>query len=100
MHGVSGTVGHHAAKDAMAKEREIADKIQHFMADEFIGKAERTVLHTVMGDNNGVFFARATDQTHTAEFVRFVQVSKGASGGDVGDVFGGAKRSVMVPVSG
>src|SRR3954465_699948 len=43
VHGVSSAVSHDAPKNAMAKQRKVADQVQHLVSDELIRIAQRPV---------------------------------------------------------
>ena len=56
VHGVSGSLGHHVALDAFARQRQVADQVENFVTDKFVGKTERAVLYALAGQDDCIFF--------------------------------------------
>lgn len=54
MEAVASLVSVKMAKQRMAEERQVSNKIKDFMADEFILEPERTVDHFFVIQHNGV----------------------------------------------
>ena len=86
MHGVTGALGDDVAFDAAASQREIADEVEHLVADVFIFEAERAVFRAFGADDDGVVRSGAANQTHVAKHLLVSFVSEGAGGGDFGAV--------------
>ena len=49
MHGVSGALGDDVAEDVMAGKSEVADEVEHLVADEFVVEAQRAVERRLCG---------------------------------------------------
>ena len=67
----------------MADQREVADQVQHLVAHELIGEAQRPVLDALAGEHDGIVFRSAANQPHVLQRLRLVQKSEGARRGDV-----------------
>ena len=53
---MSGAVRNNAADNLFAQQRQIANQVQHFVADKFIFIAQRTVLDSGGRQHNHVVF--------------------------------------------
>lgn len=56
VHSVAGSLGHYVALDAFARQRQVADQVENFMADKFVGKTERAILYALAGQDDCIFF--------------------------------------------
>ena len=83
VHGMAGAFGDDAAEDAVAGEREIADEVEHLVANEFVGKAQASVLHAVAAEDDSVFRRGAADESHVAQHALVFAEAEGARGGDL-----------------
>jgi len=45
VHRMSGSLSHHPAEDAMASQGQVTNQVEHFVADEFVVKSKRAILH-------------------------------------------------------
>ena len=91
VHGVSSPLSHDPPQDAMADQGQITDQVEHFMADELVVKAKRSILHRAPAKNNRVLFRRAADQTHVAQHLLIFAKSEGTRGGNLGAVRSGSQ---------
>ena len=83
VHGMASSLGNHVALDAFACQRQIADQIENFVADKFIGKPEGTILHSLTGQDDGIFWRSAANQAHVAELFLIFTETEGARGGEL-----------------
>ena len=94
--GMAGAHGDDMAAQGPAKQREVADDVEHLMADKFLGIAERFGgEHGVVADDDGVFQAAALDESVLDEKFDLLEKAKGAGvgeflfpggGGDLGGI--------------
>ena len=89
VHGVAGSLGNHVALDAFACQRQVADQIEDFVADKFIGKTEGPVLHALTGQDDCVFWRGAANQSHVAKLFFILAKAEGAGGGELSGVGSG-----------
>ena len=81
---VPGAHGDDMAEEGASDQGEVADDIENFVADEFVGEAERFFAQDgVVADDNGVFEAAAADEAFLHERLDVFVVDEGAGGGDV-----------------
>lgn len=96
MHGVAGAVGDDAADNLLANQGEIADEIENFVADEFIGEAQRAIAWTLGREDNHVLIAGAADEAHVAQIALILKKAKGARGRDFALVASGREINFEV----
>jgi hypothetical protein len=94
MHGVAGALGDDAALDTAPGEREVADEVEHLVADELVGKAEWTVLHAQLGEDDGAGVGHTADEAHVAQLWLVFLEAEGARGGDQARVVAGLEVSL------
>ena len=82
MHGVAGAFRDDAALDAAAGEGEVADEVEHLVADELVVEAEGAVLDFAFADEDGAAVGGAADEAHVAEHGFVFAEAEGAGGGD------------------
>ena len=63
---VAGFSGFDASEEWQADKREIADKVEGFVAAEFVGETQRAIHHAVFGEHDGVVERAAANQSHGA----------------------------------
>ncbi len=83
VHRVSGALGHDPAKDAMSHQGKVPNQVKHFVADEFVVKTKRAVLHLAIAENDRVLFGSAADQPHIPQHFFIFAEAEGAGGGDL-----------------
>src|SRR5580700_11213300 len=86
MHGVSGSLGDDPAQDAVTGQGQITNQVEHFVADEFVVIAKRTILYRTPAENDRVLLRGPADQTHIAQHLLIFAKPEGASGGNLGAV--------------
>src|SRR5579872_4694016 len=80
---MSGAICDYLAQDVMPEQSQVADEIENLVAHEFVGKAQRTIPDAGIGKHNRIFFRRAADQPHVAQFTFVSQKTECASWGNV-----------------
>ena len=78
----------------MSGQGQVTDQVKHFMADELVVKAKRSILHRAPAENNRVLLRCTPDQPHVPQHLLVFAKSKGAGGGDLGAVRSAAKSTV------
>jgi hypothetical protein len=86
VHGVTGAFGYHVALDAAAGEREVADEVEHFVANVLVGKAKGAVFRAAGSENDGVLRAGAANEAHVAQALFVGFVAEGTRRSDSGAV--------------
>src|SRR5271170_319574 len=80
--GVAGLVGDEAPLKRAAYQRQIADQIERFVANEFVGKAQRAVQDGIVVHDDGIGERAAANQAHFLEGHKLLDESEGAGGGE------------------
>ncbi len=75
----------------MADQSQIADQVEHFMADEFVVKAKRAILHRAAAKNNRVLFRRAANQAHVPQHLLIFAKAEGSGSRNLGAVRSGGQ---------
>ncbi len=78
--------GHYPAQDAMSGQGQIPNQVEHFMADEFVVKAKRPILHCASAEDDRVLLRGASDQPHIPQHLLIFAKPEGAGGGDLSAV--------------
>src|SRR5207253_2176935 len=65
--GMARFVGFDARQKGQARQREIANQIQRFVASKLVGEAQRSVHDAVIGEHDGVLQRAAANQAHGLE---------------------------------
>src|SRR6185312_7841406 len=78
VHGVSGAIGNHIAQYLFAKQRQVPDQVEDFVADEFIRIAQRRVLNPRTRKHYAVLARGAADQAHRAHGFFILARAEGA----------------------
>src|SRR5450631_271725 len=78
MHGVSGAVGLDVAEYLFPEEREVADKVEYFVAHKFVGITQRRILYSIGGQHNTTFTRSSADQSHVQHRPLLVEKAEGA----------------------
>ena len=81
---MAAAIGAVAAEDRHAGKGEIADGVEHLVADEFVGEAEAfRVDDAVFADNHGVIERGAEREAAGPELLDIGQEAEGAGTGDI-----------------
>ncbi len=80
---MSGAVGLDVAQNALAEEREVADEVQHLVAHELVGEAQRRVVDTVAREHNAVIARCAADKAHVQHRALLLEEAEGTGSGNV-----------------
>src|ERR1700722_12586631 len=75
---VAGFVRHHPRFERTTNQGQISDKIQSFMAAEFIRKTQRPVQYAVVVEYDGIFHRAATNQTHRLHSLKILHKAERA----------------------
>ncbi len=75
----------------MAGQGQITDQVEHFVADEFVVKTKRAILHLTVAENDGIFFRRTPDQPHIPQHLLIFAKAEGAGRGDLGAIGSGSQ---------
>lgn len=86
VHGMTSSLGNHVALDAFARQRQIADQVENFVADKFVRKAQRAILHAFTGQDDCIFRTSAANQSHVAKLFFILAKTEGAGGGQLSGV--------------
>src|SRR5579859_3618201 len=83
--GMSALAGDDAAADGTADEEQVADQVEDFMADAFIGEAELVVDRAGGGDDQKLLGSEMLAEAAGAEVAGFFFEDEGARGGELGN---------------
>src|SRR5579862_2454630 len=64
VHGLSCPVGHDVAQYLFSQKRQVANQVQHFVAYEFVRKAQGRIFNAILGQHHAVVAGGAANQTH------------------------------------
>jgi hypothetical protein len=83
MEAVTGSLGLKMAEHRMAEERQVTDKIEDFMADEFVPETEGSADDFLFIEDHGVVQASPESQAELAELGGVLQEPERSGGSDL-----------------
>jgi len=83
---MAGALGDYATQNTMAGKRKVSNKVKNLVPDEFVAKAQRTILNASGSENDRVVLANAADQAHGSKFLFIFAKAKRARRGNLGAI--------------
>ena len=75
---MAGLVRDDVAEDRASQQIEIADQVEHLVAGEFVGEAQRRVNHLLIVDQDQIVQPPAAGEAHLGQLVKLVHEAEGA----------------------
>src|SRR4051812_27803970 len=79
---MASPVGDHSPNDAASEQSKISNKVEHFVADEFVLETQWPVEDRIVGKNDAAFHGRPTNQALVLHRLFLMLEAEGASGGN------------------